>query len=658
MMVKRLLLTVLCLLSVCSCLLIGFGANAAFINDASSDCKQTLVQEMASGSMVSILNPSAGDYLNCIKYSSVLPFPGAENKSKYCMLVSSLEILPKQSIPLVHGVCLPQKCNASLGYKDDLISSTSTIAATIIALQPKLKNQTLLVEHVLLGALKNATFFCSDELESGQNAGSIIFWAITGLMLGCVLWGTLNYKSPVLRESGKLEEGYRQLQEETEVTQSYFARTFSLQHNFQRLVDASNIQHAATNGIRVISMFWVIWGHTLLLKTRPIPRTSLELGDVSSEFTFSIVESAVYAVDTFFFLSGFFGAFKLLPMLQRAGGKLKFVTYLKMLFLRYMRLTPVYAFLLLFWICVFPYSGEGPFWGAYQKPAISSSSVCHKYWWTNMLYINNLYPFNSGTTNSCFGWTWYLANDMQFFLFLPLICLLLVKKPRVGLSLTGLLIAIQMVSTALTIDFGNVLTVSSSNKDSYIYVKPWARMSPYIFGVLTNYVFFSKQSQIKKRTAYIFFSVSGAIMLAIIFGVYANIACPDEHPYCGYGILALGNWKDNQVAGYMYYTLTYAAWGLSLSLLTVAFSNNYGGIVLQFLSHKIWVPFARLTYNAYLVHLILITYGAYAQLNLQSFTGFELLKDTVSNIILAYLCALVLFLGFEKPVMNIMRALV
>lgn len=40
--------------------------------------------------------------------------------------------------------------------------------------------------------------------------------------------------------------------------------------------------------------------------------------------------------------------------------------------------------------------------------------------------------------NECLGWTWYLANDMQMFLVgLPL-SLVIVKRPRLGLSLTAM----------------------------------------------------------------------------------------------------------------------------------------------------------------------------------------------------------------------------
>ncbi|GFQ81274.1 nose resistant to fluoxetine protein 6 [Trichonephila clavata] len=71
------------------------------------------------------------------------------------------------------------------------------------------------------------------------------------------------------------------------------------------------------------------------------------------------------------------------------------------------RLTPVYMLLIAFNTLVFKYTGSGPFWGD-----DSDIGACKRYWWWNLLYINNFLPLES----MCITWTWYLADDMQFFL--------------------------------------------------------------------------------------------------------------------------------------------------------------------------------------------------------------------------------------------------
>ena len=59
--------------------------------------------------------------------------------------------------------------------------------------------------------------------------------------------------------------------------------------------------------------------------------------------------------------------------------------------------------------------------------------MCKDYWWTNLLYINNLWPWS--TTGICVGQTWYLSNDMQFFCLAPIFIYALWKSPIIGESL-------------------------------------------------------------------------------------------------------------------------------------------------------------------------------------------------------------------------------
>ena len=48
-------------------------------------------------------------------------------------------------------------------------------------------------------------------------------------------------------------------------------------------------------------------------------------------------------------------------------------------------------------------------------------SKCVSYWWRNLLNINNLFP----EQDMCAAWSWYLANDFQFFCLSPVFLILL-----------------------------------------------------------------------------------------------------------------------------------------------------------------------------------------------------------------------------------------
>ena len=79
---------------------------------------------------------------------------------------------------------------------------------------------------------------------------------------------------------------------------------------------------------------------------------------------------------------------------------------------RYLRLTPALGILMCFSMILPLYMTSGP-WAATKE---TLEGTCDKYWWYNILYINN---FNVDTI-PCVGHVWYLANDMQFFLLSPI----------------------------------------------------------------------------------------------------------------------------------------------------------------------------------------------------------------------------------------------
>ena len=39
-----------------------------------------------------------------------------------------------------------------------------------------------------------------------------------------------------------------------------------------------------------------------------------------------------------------------------------------------------------------------------------------RYGWANMLYLNNIIPYDDIMFRGCAIWTWYLACDMQFYI--------------------------------------------------------------------------------------------------------------------------------------------------------------------------------------------------------------------------------------------------
>ncbi|PRD20667.1 UNVERIFIED_CONTAM: nrf-6 [Trichonephila clavipes] len=84
----------------------------------------------------------------------------------------------------------------------------------------------------------------------------------------------------------------------------------------------------------------------------------------------------------------------------------------------FIRLTPVYMMFLAFYTTLMAYLGSGPLWN-YKE----TDPNCQTYWWWNLLYFNNFLT----AANQCIPWSWYLANDMQFYVLSPLFMVTLLR---------------------------------------------------------------------------------------------------------------------------------------------------------------------------------------------------------------------------------------
>jgi hypothetical protein len=182
---------------------------------------------------------------------------------------------------------------------------------------------------------------------------------------------------------------------------------FAMDRNFERLVASIPGDFNVLNGIRTISMFWVIIGHTVLWYAENIINPTAQAAATQSLW-FTLIRGGEYAVDTFFFLSAFLAAWGVLGQLKKK--RLTARTYALFLFGRYVRLTPTYLLTVLVFWKVLPATMEGPNWASKLK----GIQACDEKFVYNVFYVNNLFPWgHTGTSEECAGWTWYLANDVS-----------------------------------------------------------------------------------------------------------------------------------------------------------------------------------------------------------------------------------------------------
>lgn len=178
-------------------------------------------------------------------------------------------------------------------------------------------------------------------------------------------------------------------------------KIFSLNKNYST--------YSFLNGIRALSLFWIILGHSFVFQTIVSDNIIHILDNVYNSYIMQLLLGAVFGVDTFFFISGFLAVFVFLKTFKTQGklilsfflenktkewvGKFFILDdfHVRHLFMyyfhRYCRLIPTLVFVLLISINLTSWMGHGPI---FPEENGFEGAVCHNQWWKTILFVNNL----------------------------------------------------------------------------------------------------------------------------------------------------------------------------------------------------------------------------------------------------------------------------
>ncbi|VDM80471.1 unnamed protein product, partial [Strongylus vulgaris] len=180
--------------------------------------------------------------------------------------------------------------------------------------------------------------------------------------------------------------------------------------------------------IRFISMTWVVAGHVLMQDASS--DTFAPVLNLWNPLLSTTILNAFFSVDTFFILSGILVSyifFKSKPTARYVKNPLVWVMFYVH---RYVRLTPPIMVFIGFYVIMDPFV-SGP-WAKSLMPLFDMPhGTCKKYWWRNLLYINNFFKFEE----ICYIITWYLSVDTQLYFVAPVFLILLSIAPIAGFLL-------------------------------------------------------------------------------------------------------------------------------------------------------------------------------------------------------------------------------
>ncbi|KAK3084394.1 hypothetical protein FSP39_012849 [Pinctada imbricata] len=404
--------------------------------------------------------------------------------------------------------------------------------------------------------------------------------------------------------------------------------------------------------MRVLSMWWVILGHTYVF-TGTFLNNGLDAAmTLPGRWTFQPILQGTLSVDTFFFMSGLLVAYITLKKMAESEGRLNWIMFY---FHRFWRLTPTYALFILIWAELYRHFIKGPLEIMFNKGGNFRTllELCQDKWWTNLLYINNFYPNYGDVNQQCMGWSWYLANDMQFFILSPIFIILLYRWRRAGIVVTIATIACCIIARAVTVyELGiyipSVQTPTKHVNDGYakgsrpLYDKPYTRIAPYMVGMLLGYIL--QRTDCRVRVHKVFFLIGWCLAMALGLSVTYGLLDYSEHPHQG-----------SMFASIMYISLDRFVWSLACAWVVFACSTGNGGLINDILSWKAWAPLGRLTYCAYIVHPAVLFYFLF---NLKSTIHYD---DNigafrfVGNMVMSYMVAYVYSMLIEAPMLGLER---
>ncbi|KAK7495814.1 hypothetical protein BaRGS_00013034 [Batillaria attramentaria] len=365
--------------------------------------------------------------------------------------------------------------------------------------------------------------------------------------------------------------------------------------------------------------------------------------EANKRWTFQAISNATVSVDTFFVLSGLLVAYLSLKEMKKRSGKMNWFLFY---FHRFWRLTPAYMLLMMFYVCVFLYMGKGPFW----PETVADIGFCEKNWWTNLLYVNNFV----NTNEMCFGHSWYLANDMQFYILSPLIFVPFFFSPIIGVISSAVFLLVTSIvpgvlamqqhfppSFLAPVEGNNTFDMQDYMGDYYI--KPYNRMGPYVVGMLAGY--FLYRTDCKLRISWItnmsIWAMATASALAVLYGLYD---ATNGHPVT-LPVSAFYNAVNRQV------------WGACVAWVVIACVTGNGGFVNTILSWSALIPLSRLTYCIYLLHIMVIFFFVYSMDMVFYYSDINVVCFFLAVLVISCMAATIASLAFEAPMMGLEKLL-
>ncbi|TKR77421.1 hypothetical protein L596_018399 [Steinernema carpocapsae] len=312
--------------------------------------------------------------------------------------------------------------------------------------------------------------------------------------------------------------------------------------------------------------------------------------------------------------------------------------YVSFIFKRVLRLLPSVA--------IFVFVAAGPIFKQYLPRYHNTMiSTCGK----SGILAHLTFLGNWQKTPTCMGYLWYLGLDMQLYILSPIVMHLLYKSPKFAVKLIlGMIMGSVIIRAVYCQIYGfcnnsdvDIPFISFPNQTSEslsaiyggiweLYARPYGKCGPFLLGMLLGYCTLNFQYSLSITSSKVISTASFLLTVLVIYGIEPEYWYPDQ-----------GNTLYNTI-----YTATFrtvfagaiCAWIAALFYQTTPIHLSI-----------IWPVLAKLTFNAYLLHMPIVYLFNYSTF-LQEATGpYRLMAVVPFVAILAFSASLFFYCFVESP---------
>ncbi|XP_056875366.1 O-acyltransferase like protein isoform X1 [Takifugu flavidus] len=419
---------------------------------------------------------------------------------------------------------------------------------------------------------------------------------------------------------------------------SRWLQAFSLQSTSQGVLSTSSTiqgqSYSSLNGIRVLSLFWIMSGHSteLILAGLDNSQTWIKAVVSSPLYVLSLGGPFFLAVDTFLLLGGLLSARSLLGAIDRDEDRLSPRLVAVYLLNRIKRIQPLHVFITLLTTGIVSLVQWGPYW----FPFVDIIMDCKSYWWANVVLVSNIIPVQQ----ICVPWTWYLSLDFQCYLTTPLLVYFYRLNQGVFTVVAGgLLLSTTIASAAVTALMQlPVFQPSTTENEHYLlsyYLKPHTRYGPFLIGILTGMYLKRRKGPLVKQKwqAALGWLLCFSLMAALVQLAYVLKETP---PY-------------PSTAHALYQGLHRCVWVLAVTWIILACEDGYGGFIQSLMTLSIWVPLSNISFACYLIHpLFILIYLGWQETPIH-YTDLNFMYLFFGHLVLSLGVSFALHLLIERP---------